>query len=220
MAWNDYRSNLQRAIDYKTQNPQGGNGLGSQIGGALNAIGLNGASPSDQAKMDRLNGVGSQGMGFAGDARANYNMLTGRLGGALDYLDGQMRGRNSVAGEQLRQGLQQNIGAQRSLAASASPNDAAMAAFGAGNNIARLGYGMSGQQALAGIAERNAAAQQYASLLGQARGQDLQGTLGGYGVANQSYGSGLNAQRDPTFADQFLLPAMNGFTAIAARGGK
>lgn len=193
-------------------------GFWGKIRAGLNGLGLYGNQPSDQAKIDRLNGVGSQGMNFAGDARANYNNMTQRLNGSLDYLQGQMQGKNSIAGEQLRQGLQQTQAQQQSLAASASPNDAPMAAFAAGNNMARLGYGMSGQQALAGIAERNAAAQQYASLLGASRGQDLQGTLGGYNVGLGAYGGGLNAQRDPTLVGQ-LAPAVMGFASMAGKGG-
>ena len=56
-------------------------------------------------------------MGLAGQAQGNYGQLTQRLGGALDYLQGQAQGRNSVSAEQLRQGLQQNVAAQRSMAA-------------------------------------------------------------------------------------------------------
>ncbi len=208
MAWYDYLTGKKLF-----QTVTGTSGWGD----ALHQVGLNGASEADQAKMDRLNSVGSQGMGFAGDARANYNNMTQRLGGSLDYLQGQMQGRNSVAAEQLRQGQQANLAQQQSFAAGAMPGNAAMAARTAANNMGRLGYGLAGQQALAGIAERNAAAQQYASLLGQARGQDLQGTLGGYGVGVSAYGGGLNGQRDPTFADQFLLPALNGAMSIAGK---
>jgi hypothetical protein len=178
-------------------------------GKLLNRIGLNGNTPADQAKMDRLNGVGSAGLGFAGTTQGNYNQLTGRLNGSLDALQATANGQNSVSAEQLRQGQMQNLAQQQSLAAGASPMNSAMAARTAANNIARLGYGLSGQQAVAGLQERQQAQQAYAQMLGQARGQDLQGTLGGYGVATSAYGGGLNAQRDPTLAGQ-IGPMLQG----------
>lgn len=168
-----------------------------------------GVTPGDQAKIDRLNGVGAGAMGFAGQTQQNYNNLTGRLDGALNDLQAQARGENSVSAMQLRQAQGTNMAQQRSMAASADPNNAAMAAFGAGNNMARLGYGLAGQQALAGLQERQQAQQAYASLLGQSRGQDLQGTLGGYNAAASVYGGGLNAQRDPTLVGQ-LAPLVMG----------
>jgi hypothetical protein len=96
----------------------------------------------------------------------------------------QMSGQESLSGEQLRQGLQQNVAAQQSMAAGARGGNQAMAARGAAMNSANLGAGLAGQQAMAGIAERQAAAQG----LGALRGQDLQATLGGRGQAIQGYG--------------------------------
>lgn len=124
---------------------------------------------------------------FAGQGQRGYTALGERGNGALDYLQGQAEGRNSVTAEQLRQGLQQNLAAQQSIAAGASPQNAAMAARTAAIQSARLGSGMAGQQALAGLQERNQAQQQYAGLLQGLRGQDLQATLGSRGQAIQGY---------------------------------
>lgn len=105
-----------------------------------------------------------------------------------DYLTGLMHGQNSVSAEQLRQGLQSNIAAQQAQAASAGPRNQAAAMQLAMNNSAKLGYGMSGQQAVAGLQERNQAAQQLSTLQTAQRAQDLQAALGGYQNAITGFG--------------------------------
>lgn len=173
-----------------------------KIGSGLKTVGLNGYTEEDQAKLNNLNSAGSAGMGFADSTQGNYNNYTNQANGALSSLLATANGQNSVAAEQLRQGAQSNMTAQRGLAASASPANQAMAARGAVNNIAKLNYGLSGQQAEAGLKERQQAQQAYGSLLGTLRGQDLQGTLGGYQTAVSAYGGGLNGQASPTLAGQ------------------
>jgi hypothetical protein len=107
-------------------------------------------------------------------------------------------GQDSLSAEQLRQGLQQNIAAQRSMAASARPGGQAMAARTAAMQSGRLGAGLAGQQALAGIAERQAAESQLAQLQGQMRAQELQAALASRGAALQGYG-GLEQLRAGRF---------------------
>lgn len=138
-------------------------------------------------------GVSSGAAGnFANQAQGNFfGRDQGQLDATNQYLQGQMTGQNSVSAEQLRQGVQQNVAAQQAQAASASPQNQAMAARLASMNSARLGYGMSGQQAVAGLQERNQAAQTLAQLQEQQRQQDMQATLGGYGTAVQGYGSAV-----------------------------
>lgn len=145
---------------------------------------------------------------FANLAQGNYDTATSQLGGtygqlgdAMKYLQGQMQGQNSVSAEQLRQGLQQNMAGQRSMAASAAPQNAAMAARTAAIQMGRLGAGMSGQAAIAGLQERNQAAQNYGQLgsaLGQlqlgARGQDVNAALGARQNAISGYGDVLSGQ--------------------------
>ncbi len=129
----------------------------------------------------------------------------GQLGGEMNALRGQLgelaQGKDSISAEQLRQALQQQLAQQRSAVAGAGPN-AAMAARTAMNNMGRASYGMAGQQAQAGIAERNAAMQQLAQLLMGQRGQDLQATLGGRGLAIQGLGGAVNPQDDKSWAER------------------
>lgn len=172
----------------------------------LNQIGLYGETPGDKQKREQLNAAGAASSSFGNQAAGNYGQYTNRLNGALDDLQAQAQGRNLVSTEMLRQGMQQGLNGQMSMAAGASPQNQAMAARNAANNMARLGYGLSGQQAVAGMQERNQAQQMYANTLGQARGLDAQTALGGYGQAINAYSSGLNAQRDPTIASQLAGP--------------
>jgi hypothetical protein len=139
-----------------------------------------------------LNAQAEKANQFADNGQVNYNNMTGQLMGtygslndAMKYQQGLMQGQNSVSAEQLRQGMQQGLAAQRSMAAGAAPQNAAMAARTAAMQMGRLGYGLSGQQSLAGLQERNMAAQNYGQLgsaLGQlqlgARGQDVNAALG------------------------------------------
>lgn len=182
----------------------------------LKAIGLNGPTPGDEAKMARLNQVGERGLDLSDQARGSYGHFTGRAMDSLNDLQGLARGQNSVSMEQLRQGNQQALAAQRSMAAGASPNNAAMAARQAATNMGRLSAGLSGQQAVAGLQERNQAMQNYASLLGGLRGQDAQLTLGGLNAASGAYGGGLNGQKDPTIAGQ-LAPIIGGFSSFLGK---
>ena len=89
--------------------------LGGGIIGGLG--GLFGSSRPGQAENDALRKA----------QLAEYN----RLGGALDqqaaYMQRIARGEESVSAEQLRQGLQQNISAQQSMAAGAAPRGYAQA---------------------------------------------------------------------------------------------
>ncbi len=154
------------------------------------AFGIGSGDPgnADRANVG-ANAAQANAMGQAG--AANYGADRAGMQQTQDYLRGQMQGQNSVSAEQLRQGLQQNLANQQSMAAGASPNNAAMAARTAAMQMGRAGAGLSGQQAVAGLQERNQAAGQLGQMqLGQS-GQDVQAGLGGYGAANQGYGTAL-----------------------------
>lgn len=166
-------------------------------------MGLNGQQPSDKAKQDRLNNVGADGQLFGEQAADNYAAMTGRLNGSLDDLQAQAQGKNSVSALQLSQANQQNLAQQRSMAAGAGPNNQAMAARTGAMQMGRLGSGLAGQQAVAGLQERNQAQQNYGNLLGAARGQDAQAAIGGYNAATGAYGGGLNGEKDPTQIGQW-----------------
>ncbi len=160
-------------------------------------LGLTGGTANDGAR----GGLSQNGQGanqFAGWSQDNYGQSSAALGQNNNYLRDIASGRNSVSAEQLRQGLQQNMSSQQAMAAGASSQNQAMAARQAMMNQGRMGSGLAGQQAQAGLQERQQA--QLAlnqSLLGQ-RGQDLQGVLGGYGASNQAYGAQIAPNGDKT----------------------
>jgi hypothetical protein len=151
-------------------------------------MGLGDESDSAIQKRDDLNAQGAAAGGFAGVGEAGF----GRLGSAADKARQNLAdiasGKISLSGEQLRQGLQQNLSAQRSLAAGANPQNAAMAARNASMNAARLGAGISGQTAMAGIAEREAAMKALQDAILQQRQQELQAALGSRQNAISAYG--------------------------------
>lgn len=125
---------------------------------------------------------------FAFRGEQGFGELGDRGRGLLDMLDRRAQGQDSLSAEQLRQGLQQNLAAQQAMAASARPSNSAAAARTAALQSARLGSGLAGQQAMAGIAERQAAEQSMGGLLSQLRQQDLQAALQSRQNALQGFG--------------------------------
>jgi hypothetical protein len=119
-------------------------------------------------------------------------------GQSMGHLGRIMRGEESLSGEQLRQGLQQNVAGQQAMAAGARPGNAAMAARTAQNNAAMMGAGLAGQQATAGIQERQGAASQLGNL-------GLQGALGGRGQAIDAFGR-IEEQRGNRFGAMAQVP--------------
>lgn len=165
--------------------------------------------------------------GFANTAGQQYRGL-GAESGALRQQLGQIgNGQQSISAMQLRQGLQQNVAGQQAMAAGARPMNAAMAARGAAMNAGRMGSGLAGQQAMAGIQERQAANQTLGGMISQQRQQELDANLGARGLALQGYGgledartqkfTGVAAQ--PTGWGRILGAGMGG-AALAAKGGK
>lgn len=170
-----------------------------------------------------LAGLGQNAQTFSNGLQNNYAQGTQNIGQDRNYLQGLARGQNSVSAEQLRQGMQQGLAAQQSMAAGANPNNAAMAARNAAMNMGRLGYGLSGQQALAGLQERNQAQQQLSQLDLGARGQDLQGALGAQQNATNAYGNVLGAKPDRTFWDQYggaITGGLQGMMLMSDRRAK
>lgn len=161
-----------------------GNGMKTPFGG----IGSPTADPTADAKRNALNQQGAAAGSFADQSQQNYGALTQEAQQARDYLRDLASGKNSLSAEQLRQGNQQTLSAQRSMAASASPQNAPMATLAAMQNMNRASMGLSGQQAMAGIAERQAAAQGLNNAILGARGQDSQTALGSRGNAISGYG--------------------------------
>ncbi len=125
---------------------------------------------------------------FGDTGERGYAALGAEAGALRQQLGRYASGQDSLSAEQLRQSLQQNQAAQQSFAAGARPGMQAMAARTAAMQMGRNATGMAGNQAMAGIAERQAATQSLGNMIGQLRGQDLQAALnsrttsmGGYG---------------------------------------
>lgn len=167
-------------------------GVGSPFGGFSNVgKGLTGlADESESAKQQRamLEQQGAAAGAFAGVGEQGYGAMTAEAQQARDYLRKLASGEQSVSAEQLRQGLQQNLAGQRSFAASAAPQNQAMAARTAAMNMGRMGTGLAGQQAVAGLQERQQANQLLNQVISQQRGQDLQAALGSRQNAISGYG--------------------------------
>lgn len=154
------------------------------------ALGIGSGDPSNPYRQGAVNNA-QAGAAFGQYGAGQYQQNQAGLNQTINDLRATANGQNSVSAMQLQQGLQQNLASQQSMAASASPSNAVMAARNAAMNMGRAAYGLSGQQAVAGLQERNQAQQALGQLqLGQS-GQNLQAGLGGYGVSNQGYGLAL-----------------------------
>lgn len=157
-----------------------------------------------QKPKDMLLANAQQAGQFAGQGIQGYGDMTGELAKQRQFLMDLASGKHSVAGEQLRQGMQQNIAGQQSMAAGARPGNQAMAARTAMMNAGRIGSGLAGQQALAGLQERQQAQQALAQLnLGQ-RGQDVGVGLGGLGASTGALGTLTNIPKEPGFLDKLM----------------
>lgn len=171
MAWYDYINPVNAA-----------KAVGRTVGG------LTEESESTKQQREDLNQQGRSASDFAAWGEQGFHS-TGREGADVrEILRRQAMGQDSVTREMLRQGLQQNLSAQRSMAAGASPNNAAMAARTAAMQMGRLGAGMSGQAALAGMQERQAATKAWMDAVNAARQQEMQVALGSRQNAISGYG--------------------------------
>lgn len=184
MSWYDYiPSPIGQAINGLT----GGTPFGVD---PSKTLGIGSGDPSNPYRQGVVNNAQAGGA-FGQYGVGQYQQNQAGLNQSINDLRATANGQNSVSALQLSQGLQQNLAAQNSMAASASPQNAAMAARTASIQGGRLGAGLAGQQAVAGLQERQQAQQALAQLqLGQS-GQNLQAGLGGYGMSNQGYGIAL-----------------------------
>lgn len=165
-----------------------------------------------QALLAQQGGIAGQ---FADQAQQGYNAYGQQAQGALAALQRQAAGQDSVSAEQLRQGLAQQLAQQRSLAAGASPRNAAMAARTAAIQMGRASTAMAGQQSLAGLQERQQANNAYGQLIGQLRGQDLSAATQSRQNALGGYGAGNTGAPQPSWIQQYG-PAIAGGIAAAA----
>jgi uncharacterized phage infection (PIP) family protein YhgE len=92
-------------------------------------------------KRNALNDTGAASNAFANTGEKGYGAMTAEAQQSRDYLRDLASGKNSVSAEQLRQGNQQTLSAQRSMAASASPQNGPMASLAAMQNMNRASMG-------------------------------------------------------------------------------
>lgn len=151
---------------------------------------------------------------FADQAQQGYGQLGGEASAQRDYLRRLASGQDSISAEQLRQGLQQNQAQQMSFAAGANPQNAAGAARTAAIMMGRQGAGMAGQQAIAGLQERQAANQGLSNMILQQRGQDLNAALGSRQTATQGYGANNAGTPEKSDVEKYGPMAQAGLSAF------
>lgn len=164
-------------------------------------------------QRNNLNNQGGMASWFADTAQNNYGNLGAEGDAARQMLRDQATGKTSISGEMLRQGLQQQLSQQQSMAAGAGPQNAAMAARTAANNMGRASYGMSGQAALAGMQEKMAAQKALADAILAQRQQEQNVALGSRQNAISAYG-GVTPEK--SLLERYL-PVINAGTAIAGK---
>lgn len=173
---------------------------------------------NDSTRQALLAQQGAKAGIFANQSQDRYGQYSQQGADALAMLQARANGANSVSAMQLQQGLQQNLAAQRANAASAAPQNQAMSARTAAIQSGRLGAGLSGQQALAGMQESNQAQQQYGALLQGLRGQDLDAINGARQTAANAYGAQASGAPQKTWWEKNgpAVQAGAGFIAAAA----
>lgn len=180
------------------------------------AFGVGSGDPSNPYR-DALNANAQQQSGFGQSLQGQYMQNQAGINNTMGMLQGLAQGQNSVSAEQLRQGLQQSQAQQMSMAAGAAPQNQAMAARNAMMNAGGLASGMMGQQAMAGLQERQGALNALSQMQMQQAGQNLQGAGQFGGLANNAYGTVLgNPQKTPA---GLIGGALGGAAAAFAKGG-
>lgn len=196
--------------DGKPKESKGGwyNQLGGGLKSGYNALkdGLNRDQGGNLQKLQDESGLASA---FADQSQRRVGGLGKEATQERDHLRRIARGDESVSAMQLQNSLQQNQAAQQSMAAGARGGNSAMAARNAAMNAGRQGAGLAGQQAIAGIQERQQAQAALSNNLMQQRQQDLSATLGSRGQAIGGYGTGFSgSMQQPTGMEQGIGAAM------------
>jgi hypothetical protein len=140
--------------------------------------------------------------GFANQGQQNFGALGAESSALRDQLRRYASGEDSLSAEQLRQGLQQQQSMQQSMAASARPANAAMAARTAAIQAGRNSSGMAGNAAMAGIAERQAATQSLGNMIIGERGNELNATNTARGQAMGGFNSIAGGARSDLAAEE------------------
>jgi hypothetical protein len=189
----------------------------SLTSGGITGFFRNLVKPS-QSATDQRNNMDAQGdaaSGFADQGQANYDRASYEARRMREALGRRAAGEGLASPEILRQGLQQQYGQQRSMAAGAAPQNAAMAARTAAMNMGRASTAMAGQGAMAELQERQAYEKQLADMIMQGRQQDMQVGLGSRQNAYGAYG-GINPEGTTLEKFQPLINAGIGAASVAA----
>jgi hypothetical protein len=185
-------------------------GLG-QINYGNDPYNLFGVSQGNAQRNQLSSNIGNMSQ-FGGQLGNLYMNNQAGINGTIGGLQAIANGQNSVSAMQLQQGLQQAQAQQMSSAASANPQAGPAAARTAMMQMGQQASGEMGQQAVAGLQERNNAYGQLANLqLGQS-GQNLNGALGALNGANQATGTYLQNQA-PSWWQQYGKSAANGLAS-------
>jgi hypothetical protein len=155
---------------------------------------------------------------FADRSQLDYQALGVEAAGQRDALRRLASGQQSISAEQLRQGLQQQLAQQRSLAAGAAPRDAAGAARTAAIQSARMSTQAVGQQAIAGMQERQGAQQQLSAQIAQQRALEQASTIGARQTATSAYNN--QTGREPSNAEKYGPAVVAGITALSDKRRK
>lgn len=200
--------------------------LGGPIGAVANAstggkiwnstLGNDPGADAERQRKELLYQQAKSAGTFADQAQGSYQALGNEAAIQRAYLGRLAMGQDSLSAEQLRQGVQQNQAAQISMAAGASPQNAAGAARTAAIQSARIGSGMAGAAAFAGIQERQGAQGQLSQLILNQRGQDMQTALGSRQTATQGYGAGNAGAPEKSWIEKYG-PALEAAGSAAAK---
>lgn len=203
------------------------NNTAKDIWGSTGLSHLTGSSADNEFRDVDPNGAlgreSDAASGFADQGQRGFNQLGNQAQQQIRALKDLQEGKNSVSAEQLRQGLQQNLASQQAFAASARPGNSAMAARTGAIQANRAAGGLAGQQAIAGLAERNQATQNLSGFIDSQRQQELQAALGSRQNALSGLGTIENARSNrftgitgtPTGTDKLLSAGM-GVATLAA----
>jgi hypothetical protein len=166
----DRSNNEYAGVDRGNFDVPGYQGIQDRYGGYLNQVDNRGAP-----QIGAYQNAGAS--SFAGDQHALANLLMDRA-----------QGKNSVAEQQLRQGLDVANQHQMAAAAGARPQNAAMAMRLASQNMAGNEMGMTGEAARARAQEAQQAAMGLGGVLAQGRGADEGLNMFNAGQQNQRTG--------------------------------
>jgi Chaperone of endosialidase len=175
-----------------------GTGLWGSFGSALGQMTGTGSSDPTNAARGQNAQTSTAAYNFGNQANDYYNQGQGAVNANIAALQRQASGQNSLSAMQLQQGLQQNLAAQQAQAASASPQNAAMAARTAAIQSGQLGAGLSGQQATAGLQEQRQAQGQLSDAINQQQQLSSQNALGGWNATNNATNSAIQNPQKTT----------------------